>query len=167
MALMVIFGETRILLGGDVERQGWQDIIAEMGAAALASHGVKVSHHGSPTGYCDGLWSHISAGTSPVAIVTAYAAQRLPREDALDHIRPHTREILTTCLTAVDDDQLPAWTDPQSARLRLALKQKMGRFVQGMPHQCGRCTLIFNDRGQCIGTETIPPAGRLSTGSGP
>jgi hypothetical protein len=167
MALMVIFGETRILLGGDVEREGWQDVIAEMGATTLASQGVKVSHHGSPTGYCDGLWSHISARSSPLAIVTAYAAQRLPRKVALEHIRPHTREILTTCLTAVNDDQLPGWTDPRSARLRLALKQKMGRVVQEMPHQCGRCTLVFDDRGQCIDAQTTPPAGRLSSGFGP
>jgi hypothetical protein len=167
MALLVVFGETRILLGGDVEREGWQDVIAEMGTATLASHAVKVSHHGSPTGYCDGLWSHISASISPLAIVTAYAAQHLPRKIALDHIRAHTREILTTCLTAVKDDQLPTWTDPRSARLRLALGQKMGRIVQDVPHQCGRCTLIFDDRGRCTDIQTIPPAGRLSTGFGP
>jgi hypothetical protein len=167
MALLVIFGQTRILLGGDVEREGWQDVIAEMGPATLASHAVKVSHHGSPTGYCDGLWSHISASISPLAIVTAYAAQHLPRKIALDHIRAHTREILTTCLTAVKDDQLPTWTDPRSARLRLALGQKMGRIVQDVPHQCGRCTLIFDDRGRCTDIQTIPPAGRLSTGFGP
>jgi hypothetical protein len=43
----------------------------------------------------------------------------------------------------------------------------MGKIVQDMPHQCGRCTLIFDDRGQCIETQTIPPAGRLTGGSGP
>jgi hypothetical protein len=142
-------------------------VIAEMGAAYLASHGVKVSHHGSPTGYCDGLWSYISARISPLAVVTAYAAQGLPRRVALDHIRTHTREIFTTCLTAVTDDQLPTWTDPRSARLRLALRQKMGRVVQDRPHECGRCTLIFDDLGRCIEVQTIPPAGRLSTGFGP
>lgn len=164
MALLIVFGKTRILLGGDVERDGWRDAIAEMGTDALASHGVKISHHGSTSGYCEGLWSHISAGTGPIAVVTAYAAQRLPRKAALDHIRPHTRDLYATCLTAVQDDQLPSWADPGSARLRLALRAKMGEIARGTSHECGCCTLIFDDCGNCLSVEAAPPAGRLTDG---
>jgi beta-lactamase superfamily II metal-dependent hydrolase len=167
VALLVVFGETRVILGGDVERGGWIDVINEMGTAALAAHAVKVSHHGSPTGYCDDLWAYFSAKGKPLAVVTAYASQDLPRKAALDHIRPHAREILTTCLTALKEDQLPAWTDPKMARLRLALKQKMGSLIHEISHQCGRCTLVFDDRGQCLEVRTIPPADRLSEGRQP
>jgi beta-lactamase superfamily II metal-dependent hydrolase len=167
IGLLVIFGETRVILGGDVERAGWKDVIVEIGTAALATHAVKVSHHGSPNAYCDGLWSHLSAKGKPLAVVTAYTAQSLPRQTALDHIRPHVRAILTTCLTALKDEQLPAWTDPETSRLRLALMAKMGRFGIESHHQCGRCSLIFDDRGQCVGTESIGPAGAISVGPDP
>ena len=29
-------------------------------------------------------------------------------------------------------------------------------------NECGRCSLVFDDRGQCLETQTISPAGRIS-----
>lgn len=32
-------------------------------------------------------------------------------------------------------------------------------------HACGRCTLIFDDEGQCLDNQTIPPAGPIGLAS--
>jgi ribonuclease BN (tRNA processing enzyme) len=43
MALLIVFGETRIVLGGDVERFGWQDVLSEFDANQLSCHLVSNS----------------------------------------------------------------------------------------------------------------------------
>lgn len=45
MALLVIHGNTRIILGGDVESAGWRNVMEEY--LNPSAHVVKVSHHGS------------------------------------------------------------------------------------------------------------------------
>jgi hypothetical protein len=157
----VRFGQTRIILGGDVDSGGWRDAIAQVGPAELASDAVKLSHHGSTNGYCEGLWSHFASRVRPIGVVTAYAAQDLPRRVALDHISPHLSSLLTTCVTALRDEQFPAGTDAAVLRSRLALHRKMGRLVDESRHACGRCTLIFDDRGRLIDRELTPPADEL------
>ena len=85
-ALLIVFGQTRVVLGGDVEREGWRDAIKEIGAIHLAAHLVKVSHHGSANGYCEGLWPIFAKHGPPVGVLTAYASQGLPRRHALEVI---------------------------------------------------------------------------------
>ena len=160
VALLVVYGDTRIILGGDLEKAGWRDVIAEVGAANLAANVVKISHHGSPNGYCDQLWELFSANGKPVGVVTAYVP-KLPSRTALDHIAQHTNKLLTTCLTALEEHQLPTGVDPDVFRSRLALMRKMGPLSDHRRHQCGQCTLIFDDQGHCIETELVPPAGEL------
>ncbi len=164
-ALMIIFGQTRIVLGGDVERDGWRDTIRHMGAGYLAAHAVKISHHGSENGFCEGLWPIFASRGKPIGVVTAYASQSLPRRAALAEITQHTDQLLTTCLTAIKPEQLPPIIDPLAFKSRLALSQKMGRFHAVGSHQYGRCALVFDNQGGCVEVSFDGSAGLLSIAS--
>ena len=70
LGLLIKYGQSRIVLGGDVEESNWKEVLREWpraGLPDLGAHGVKVSHHGSTNGYCDGLWEALSNGTKPIA----------------------------------------------------------------------------------------------------
>src|SRR5207245_2818116 len=62
---------------------------------------VKVSHHGSADGYCDGLWAKLSPGKSAFAVITPYVSQRLPSPEGLQHIKDHARRTFATSLSGV------------------------------------------------------------------
>ena len=160
-ALLIIFGQTRIILGGDVESEGWRDAIKEIGAEHLAADAVKVSHHGSTNGYCEGLWPIFAARGKPIGVVTAYVSQRLPTKEALAHIADQTSRLMTTCMTAVKVDELPPNLDTKNLRSRMALRRKMGGFALEGPHKCGRCSIVFDDRGNCLETRLVGPAVEL------
>jgi hypothetical protein len=86
IALLVSYGTTRIILGGDVERAGWSAVLEGFAPEFLAADVVKVSHHGSTTGYCPELWSIIGRGKRSLAVLTPYLRHRLPEPSALDEI---------------------------------------------------------------------------------
>lgn len=163
-AFLVEFGRTRVLLGGDVETAGWREVIDKIGARRLAVHAVKVSHHGSTNGYCEGLWGHFSAEGAPRAVVTAYASHSLPRKEALDHIGRHASHLYLTCETALKPGELPLTLNP-ALKSRLALRMKAPGLVEEAVHLVGRCTLSFDDQGNCIAEELLPPAASLSVPS--
>ena len=132
-----------------------------MGPDHLAAHAVKVSHHGSANGYCEGLWQIFAARGKPLGVVTAYVSQSLPRRTALEEIGRHTDRLLTTCITALKEEQLPTALDPSIFKSRLALLRKMGVLTDTGRHQCGRCTLVFDKSGNCVETLLVSPAGEL------
>jgi beta-lactamase superfamily II metal-dependent hydrolase len=162
VALLLIFGSTRIVLGGDVEKPGWTDVLTEIHPRDLAADLVKVSHHGSTNGYCVDLWKHFSGSGRPLAVITSYLSQNLPRKEALEHIREHSRSTLLTCATAVRQTELPEGLAPHILRSRLALLAKMGHLEDEASQSCGRWTLVFDDKGHCIGRDSAPPAIDLS-----
>src|SRR5262249_29611451 len=92
-AFLVVFGETRLILGGDVEKDAWRDVLDKKSVGKIAAHAVKVPHHGSKDGYCDGLWMNIASEGNPAALLTPYKPKALPHTQALDHIRCYTRSI--------------------------------------------------------------------------
>jgi beta-lactamase superfamily II metal-dependent hydrolase len=102
-ALLIIFGTTRVLLGGDVEKDEWTEAIRAF--PDLGVHAVKVSHHGSPTGRCDGLWAAFSRHGKPIAVVTTYSKSSLPDQGVIEEIKQHTRALKTTCLAAITFDK--------------------------------------------------------------
>jgi beta-lactamase superfamily II metal-dependent hydrolase len=100
-ALLLRYGATSVTLGGDVERVGWQDLLDSSTCPSLASQAVKVSHHGSSTGYCEGLWAALSPRRLSVAVITPSARHRLPTRVAVEHIQKHAQDLIATCLMAV------------------------------------------------------------------
>jgi hypothetical protein len=159
VGLRIKFGTTRIILGGDVEKPGWLDVMKDARDADLAAHVVKVSHHGSENGYCDGLWPRFSAQGKPHALVTSYALHDLPRLRALEHIGEYAQSILLTCGTAWKPSEWPKGVEPGEFRSRLALYHKMKQPVgDESSHQCGRWTLVYDDQGKCVSRTPHPPA---------
>jgi hypothetical protein len=157
LGLLIRYGTTRVILGGDVERQNWQQALLEWpDRADLAAHGVKVSHHGSKTGYCKGLWAAFGAETRPVAVITPSICHRRPNPDAVTHIRKYASQILVTSAPATArtlglNDLIAAFGLKAGAALHQKLKKVRLRSAQPV----GRCTLTFDFLGhvtaRCIG----------------
>lgn len=101
-SILIEFGNTRILLGGDMERQGWTEALRELPdlSVDLASTFVKVSHHGSDSGYIDGLYEQFGRNVPPVAVLTPFNRHRspLPQREATSYLESRTAELWTTSL---------------------------------------------------------------------
>src|SRR5262249_42332197 len=63
-ALVVEYKRTRIVLGGDMEKGAWERVLGESRGRRpkLRCQLLKVSHHGSATGYFAGLYECFSRG---------------------------------------------------------------------------------------------------------
>jgi hypothetical protein len=71
------------------------------GFPRLASHLVKVAHHGSVTGYTPNLYrEHLGRPKKPLAVLTPFNRHRtpLPRRDGLEGILPWVSELFATNL---------------------------------------------------------------------
>ena len=97
IALLIRYGDARIILGGDVETPGWQKALAEFMPEFLAADIVKVSHHGSTNGYCTGLWSTFVSRKQTIAVLTPYHRHHLPETTALDEISRYARTVYSVC----------------------------------------------------------------------
>lgn len=162
VGLLVEFGMTRVVLGGDVDCKGWEAAACAVGEERLAAAAVKVSHHGSQTGYSPKLWQHFSAKGKPIAMLTPFLAQRLPRWESLLHIKQYADPVFTTCLPAiwktVGRAPLSAKADPRS---REAVHRDFGAYAAPDDARFGVCTLVFDDSGACVKKELRPPAGQV------
>jgi hypothetical protein len=146
-AFLVKFGETRIILGGDVERCGWQDVLDD-NPGDLSSHAVKVPHHGSKNGYCPSLWDRFSFAGKPIAILTPFAPKSLPNRDALDHIHARTSAIHSAAVTRHNPLSYPTLTDPRLARIRATLISKAKARQLKSTSIGGFCHLVFDNQGR-------------------
>lgn len=98
--LLIEYGQARIVLGGDIESEAWTETMQNLPSERLNSNLVKVSHHGSRTGYCDGLWKQFSPKGTAVAVITPYSKQGLPSLEGLNHISENAGITLTTSISA-------------------------------------------------------------------
>ncbi|MHC4400467.1 MAG: ComEC/Rec2 family competence protein [Planctomycetota bacterium] len=101
--LLVEYGKTRLVFGGDMEDRAWQVLLEEQEDAtverpSLACHFVKVSHHGSANGYCEGLYDAFGADGPPIVALTPFTRHRnpLPHSDGIAHLQSHAREVFAT-----------------------------------------------------------------------
>jgi hypothetical protein len=100
--LLIEYGRARIVLGGDIDTDAWQETMGYFRPqGGLRSQLVKASHHGSATGYCDGLWDEMSPSRTATAVITPYPSQSLPSAEGLAHICDHAKLTLTTSVKAV------------------------------------------------------------------
>jgi hypothetical protein len=104
-ALVVEYRKTRVVLGADMVTTAWTGVLTEIDQAteytlSLNCHLIKVSHHGSMTGHCEGLYEHRFPRRhgKPIAIVTPFNRHRhpLPSPEGVNHLLAHTTCILTT-----------------------------------------------------------------------
>ena len=162
IGLLLTYGKTRVVLGGDVEREAWQNTLAECERAELSAQCVKVSHHGSTTGYCDGLWEVLSAGEKPIAIVTSFRHHRLPRRLALEHIRPFASQLLSTKVSTIAPEELPIPLNPAApVKSRQAIAQTFEAWPDQADQTFGVCSLSFDDQGNCVSQSFANGAGPI------
>jgi beta-lactamase superfamily II metal-dependent hydrolase len=162
VVLKITYGETKIILGGDLEKQGWRDVVVEVGGSNLQASAIKVSHHGSDNGYCDGLWERFSASGSPIAVVAPRLRNGLPTSKALTHICRHAKKIYSTF------PPKDKWNPPQSiteikdASLdsRLAIRECFKARPDWIGGDCGRCGIIF-DESKLIEVQLDNPAQKI------
>ncbi|MGO8671968.1 MAG: hypothetical protein ACLQVD_11455 [Capsulimonadaceae bacterium] len=155
-AFIISFGETRLVLGGDVTEATWKPVLSnlhELGMPVHASY-VKVSHHGSANGYCDNLWSELSKRRKPSAVVTPYKRQ-LPELPALAHISEHAGEILVTRYTPPTQGHTPVSAAPPSNSTIQVAERLRTDAVATVPRRLlpGRCTMTFDHLGNILTRE--------------
>lgn len=158
LVLKLVYGETCVLLGGDLEKSGWQEVIKEYGAGKLAACAVKVSHHGSPNGYCDGLWRYFAANGKPVAIIAPSRSHRLPTPEALKQIREFAEAVYVTC--QFDGcDLAEAVSHPTTPiESRLAMRNEFATTPKATSTiQVGLCSMKFDKNGH-VDVEVRYPA---------
>jgi hypothetical protein len=98
IAMLVTFGTTRIILGGDVEAENWAECSKHMGEETLKANFVKISHHASTTGYYPGQWMAHAAAGPPDAVFTTFGSRGLPEKEAIAEIRSSANAIYTPSL---------------------------------------------------------------------
>ncbi len=155
-ALVVDWNRTRILLGGDVERDGWSYILEECPERLRSCAAVKVSHHGSKHGYCDSLWSRMGDKISTIAILTPFHSQDLPHADALKHISIHVSSLYSTAPLQGTTQPVVQVNAPLVSRQ--ALRAQLGAVQARVSKLVGRCSFVFDDQGRCRSKQIIPPA---------
>lgn len=162
LVLKITYGDTKIILGGDLEEEGWEDVVAETGEPNLSACAVKVSHHGSENGYCDRLWEHFSREGKPIAVVAPRWRYWLPKPDALNHIFQHAREIYSTSQPRLEWTPPPLPSSPGGPPLesRLKVRESFSAIPAAGWADCGRCSLIFDDKGK-VQVEVEPPGRSL------
>lgn len=164
-AFILEFGSTRIVLGGDMETDGWIDAVDSYGPnGRLASIVVKASHHGSANGYSQNSWEHLSPNRLATAVVTAYAKSGLPSEEGLRHIAAHVSQTLVTSRSCVPSAlrtvDVPLTLTTDSADALLALRAVFTALPSLDKSRCkGVCSFVFDDAGhfkvQCEGDAAV------------
>ena len=164
-AFIVEFGSTRIMLGGDMETDGWIDAVDSYGSKGrLASVVVKASHHGSTNGYSPNSWEHLSPHRLATAVVTAYAKSGLPSVEGLRHIAKHVSQTLLTsrsCVpSALRTADVPLMLTTDSADALLALRAVFTALPSLDKSRCqGICSFVLDDAGhfrvQCQGDAAV------------
>ncbi|SIN72259.1 Metallo-beta-lactamase superfamily protein [Singulisphaera sp. GP187] len=158
VVLKLTYGKTVVFLGGDLEKKGWEELLGRYADHMLKATAVKVSHHGSPNGYCDQLWERFCWKDKPVAVVTPSNHHQLPKESAVTHIKQHASAVYSTC-TPWNVSDAPA-PEPESSQQSLkslgALLGKMSAVLAPSRPTAGCCSLIFDDEGGCTVYLTRP-----------
>ena len=157
-ALMFEYGQTRVVLGGDVESDGWKDSLARY-SGNLGAHAVKVSHHGSTTGYSDQLWPELSKGTAPIAVITPFRRFHLPKKEAIEHISRYAQSIVLTFTEHAIEAGIPLnpLAHPRSRECVAA----MFKATPVRLSQSGAYSMHFDSSGNCIHEELDGSAARL------
>ena len=96
VGLVVHYGYSRILLGGDVETPEWRRAVALESSHLGGITVVKVPHHGSAGAHYPDLWR--TMGSRPkCAIVTSFSPQKLPEASTLSKLLQRGTRVFLVC----------------------------------------------------------------------
>ena len=157
VVLKITYGETIVILGGDLERGGWEEVVREYGEDKLKALAVKVSHHGSENGYCADLWKHFTVGGKTIAMIAPQHRHKLPRPEGLDVISKFANKIVATCKPKLNwvSTSGTRETQPES---RVILRTHLSAMKLADDTACGQCSFKFDDLGNIVEQELIEPA---------
>lgn len=119
LAVSITWGSRRVLLGGDVLRgtsspnSGWKGVLRlldrdHLGHLVTDLDVVKLSHHGSQTGFVAAAWDRHAHRTRPIGMVAPFSPSRLPDLPTLSSLRPRTSRLLASSRAGGVDDRLRA-----------------------------------------------------------
>ena len=103
LGFLMEFAGHQLVLGGDIEAEGWRHLVSEHPDWIFKPSLVKVSHHGSRTGRIDGMWQEggiLCRNRAPpkgekLAVVTPWRGT-LPENEVLDEIARAGWRVLVT-----------------------------------------------------------------------
>ena len=163
IGFVIEFGQCRVILGGDVVRKTWELVLRPdpMNPMELAATAVKVSHHGSATGYCDSLWSTFAREKKPLAIVTPWRL-KLPSAEAIEHILEYSDSLVATGLRS-GAEALQSGFNLTTAFSPEAIEHlRADAITLPQPLGFGRCGVTLNHLGRVINVEIADGAGHLT-----
>lgn len=126
LAVSITWGSRRVLLGGDVLRgtsslhSGWKGVVRLLDQDGLGHlvtdlDVVKLSHHGSHTGFAVAAWDRHANLTRPIAVAAPFSPSRLPDLPTLERLALRTSKLLVSSRAGDVDGRLRSagWTiDP-------------------------------------------------------
>ena len=88
VVLLIMINKTAVLLGSDLERPGWLQILGADGRPNCKASVLKVSHHGSKNAHEDRIWKELLNKT-PIALLTPWqrGGRELPTKGDVLRIR--------------------------------------------------------------------------------
>ena len=97
VVLWVRIGDDCILLGADLERNGWVSILDTLSGNHHLASVFKVAHHGSEDAHNDRIWEEMLS-SEPIAVLTPWrlAGRELPNDDDVKRILSFTPEAYST-----------------------------------------------------------------------
>ena len=157
--LLVVYGNTHVILGGDAPKKNWKYILNNFaenlyGDISIASHLVKISHHGSLTGLVNNLWKTLTNNKaySSYAVLTPFTRYGLPERLVVEHISSYTMEVFSTNLDCLNF----RYRKPEEVlgeyniRKQLRDSGSKARVISDPSSQIiHRCSFSFNSDGEC------------------
>ncbi len=157
VVLKITYGETVVILGGDLEKAGWEEVVREYGEANLKAVAVKVSHHGSENGYCTDLWKYFTTGGKTIAMIAPQHRHKLPRPAGLDDISQFASQIVATCKPKLDWVSKSGLREPQPES-RVILRTHLSAMKLADDTPCGQCSFKFDNLGNVVELALTEPA---------
>ena len=160
--LLLKYGETRVILGGDAEKQSWDYILNDelriKEGESLFAHLAKVSHHGSRNSLTENLWETLIGDRECYAVITPFQSRRLPEKQTLSSIARHTKEIFATSLKALTFLQ---WEEIRQKYLQQQERHTSSASVTFSSEVPCRCSFSFDAFGTCLEPDFEGAAGHI------
>lgn len=174
LGLLIECKKFSLILGGDMEKKNWEYAVQTIRNAKLKSRFIKISHHGSENGQCEGLWDLLGK-TKPIAVVTGYSRKNLPRPEMIETFKKHTSELSCThrksvpATPNVNANLQQRSTSRSKVEKFFAVDNRISDLATGFQAvekteeaTYGRCSYYFDKNGNLDMSEADWPAVRIS-----
>ncbi len=157
VVLKITYGDTAVILGGDLEKAGWEEVVREYGEVNLKALAVKVSHHGSENGYCADLWRHFTVGGKTIAMIAPQHRHKLPKPAGLADISKFASQVVATCKPKLEWKPTSGVREPLPES-RMILRTHLAAMKLADDTPCGQCSFKFDNLGKVVEKVLIEPA---------